>query len=330
MRYDQAALRSTILSALPPGLVVSEHTEREHFYRINITHKGLATDPSADPLYPSVTGKLQILKDEGLTNFKMNRALEYIFANYPKFTDANIMEHIAAAERMPADIFEDAGDVGTRIHDIREAIFKKWIETGIRPVDFSSFIPEGDPDIRVGSAVAALQKFCEEKRYIPIATELKVYSHKYKVAGTLDDLGLMAEQIREGTKECDHKSDGLYGTRETVIIPHETKNTDACMRCGAKWKWLFVLMDVKTSNRFKDSYFIQVAMYFDMLRKLTGLKPERCFILKLSKEDRTYKVEDLKEPVKIARHIKDIIRINEGLEFIKLLRKDNQRKVLTI
>ena len=327
MRYDPAALRSIILSALPPGLVVSEHTAEAHFYRIGELDGSAITHGTTSPLYPSVTAKLQIIKDEGLSNFKMSRALEYVSIHWSKFSDANYMEHLALAERMPADIFEDAGDVGTRIHDIREKIFTNWIETGVRPADFASFIPAHDPDIRVASAIAALRKFCEERAFWPIVTELKVYSHKFGVAGTCDDIGLMREEVRRSDVEgCDHKIE----TGASTIIPHATKNFDYCIRCNAKWKWVLVMLDLKTSNRFKDSYFLQVAMYFDMLRKLTGLKPEKCYILKLSKEDRTYKLEDLKKPISIARYIGPLLKLNDGLVFIKELRKDNQRKVITI
>jgi len=67
-----------------------------------------------------------------------------------------------------------------------------------------------------------------------------------------------------------------------------------------------------------------------MFRKLTDLRPERCFILKLSKEDGTYKIEDLKKPGILVRYAKSMLKTNEGIEFIKSLRKDNQKKVLTI
>ncbi len=308
MRYDPAQLRAHIYAAIPQGHVVSEHTDKEHFYRIG-----------GGPLYPSVTGKLQHLKDEGLVNFKMNRALEYIFAHFKEFTDANILEHIEMAEKMPADIFTDAGDVGTRIHDIREKIFADWIATGVRPASFAGFIPEHDPDVRVISAIAALEKFCTDKCYIPVVTELYVYSHALKTAGALDDLGLMREEVRAGDPACVHD-----------ILQEPVRNVDRCIKCDAKWKWLFVLLDLKTSNRFKDSYFFQVSMYYDMVRKLTGLKLDRSFILKLSKEDRSYKIEDLKRPAKLAQYAKHIVRTNEGLELIKVLRKDNQRKVMKI
>ena len=320
MRYNLAELRLKIRTALPEGLVVPQHTEKEHFYGVGANHGGVVTTGTGDPVYPSVTGKLQHLKDEGLANFKMNRALEYIFANFAKFTDANIMEHIAAAERMPADIFEDAGDIGTYIHDAREKIFSQWIETGVRPADFQSFIGQDRQDIRAISAIAALERFCDEWSYIPVVTELYVYSHTLKTAGALDDIGLIREQVREGDTPC--------ATHDIFQDPE--KNIDRCLTCGAKWKWLLVLMDLKSSNRFKDSYFFQVSMYYEMFRKLTGIKIDRAFILKVSKEDRTYKIEDLKRPAKLAQYAKHIIKTNDGLAFIKTLRKDNQRNVVKV
>lgn len=312
MRHDPAELRKKILTALPEGFVVAEHTESGHFYRVNDEKLGR-------PLYPSVTGKLQVLKDEGLANWKMNQALQYVFQRYKEFTDANIMEHLDAAERVPADIFEDAGDIGTIIHDARERIFSQWIETGVRPVDFTSYVPEDRQDIRAISALAALETFCIERSYVPVLTEMMVYSHKWKTAGTLDDLGLMRVDVRRGDPSCEH---------DVIMAP--AQNFDRCVKCEAKWKWTFVLLDLKTSNRFKDHYFFQVAMYYDMLRAITGIKPERCYILKTSKEDRTYKLEELKRPAKIAQYANYLIKTHEGLDFIKSLRKDNQRNVITL
>src|SRR3990167_6243518 len=107
----------------------------------------------------------------------------------------------------------------------------------------------------------ALQVFCIKENYIPIATELYVYSDKYNIAGTLDDVGMMPDK---------------------------------------NGKMQLVLMDLKTSNQFKDSYFLQVTLYWYMFKKLTGLIPKRNFILKLNKEDGTYKIEDILRIGKIA------------------------------
>ena len=319
-------MRAVIRTALPEGTVVSEHNEDGHWYRV-IRDKAVANvvgvSNDTNPLYPSVTGKLQCLKDDGLANYKMNRALDYIFAHFSEFTPENVMEHIDIASRQSADILTDAGDIGTLVHDTREKIFSQWIESGVRPVNFPGFLTEDRQDVRAISCLAALEQFCIDKGYVPVMAEMMVYSHEMKTAGTLDDLGLMRVEMRDGDKACTH-GDGAY------ILKREDQNVDRCARCGAKWKWAFVLVDLKTSNRFKDHYFFQVALYYDMIRKITGLTPEKCFILKLSKEDRTYKMEDLKAPKRLAQYSKYIIKTNEGLDFISGLRKDNQRTVVRI
>lgn len=312
MRHDPSALRRIISAALPEGFVVAEHTEEGHFYRVNSKDHG-------KPLYPSVTAKLQVLKDEGLANWKMNQALQYVSEHYLKFTEQNIMEHLGKAEQLPADIFHDAGDIGTTIHDARQVIFTQWIKTGKRPTDFPSFVTEDKKDIRAESALAALEKFCIKKNYVPIATELMVYSHKWGTAGTLDDLGLMWVEERKGSPDCEHE-----------IIESTTSNLDRCVKCEAKYRWTFVLLDLKTSNRFKDHYFFQVAMYCKMIHFITNLRPEKCFILKVSKEDRDYKLEELKRPAKIAQYANHLLKVHEGVDFIKSLRKDNQRNVIKI
>ena len=324
MRHDLVAIKKQIVKALPPGLVVTEHDERGHWYRINDKEAG-------SPLYPSVTGKLQILKDEGLANWKMARALEYIFANFHTFTNDNIMDHIGKAERVSADIFEAAGDIGTFIHGVRELIFNTWIATGERPKVLYPFIDEHIKqeeekgrgglvkDLRAVSAIAALEKFCTDYHYQPIACELMVYSHKWQVAGMLDDLGLMRVEKRKGDPSCEHD-----------IIEAQKQNIDRCVKCDAKWEWALVVIDMKTSNRFKDHFYFQVGMYWRMFVDLTGLRPQHCFIVKLSKENRTYSLEELKRPGTIARYANNLLRVNEGMEMIKSIRKDNQRRVVNL
>lgn len=313
---DKNEIRETILLKLPEGKVIPRHTEKEHFYEI----KEFVGSENKGPIYPSVTGKLQILKDPSLINYKMNRSLDYVFAHFKEFTDANIMEQMDIASKVSGGILEDAGDIGTRIHDLREKIFKEWIKIGVRPNDFVSFIPKGEEDVRTISALRALEKFCIERDYIPLVSELYVYSHKFKVAGSLDDIGLIKKVLVESLdKDCLHDSN---------IMEHGGKMT--CLRCGLQYKYELCLLDVKTSNQLKDHYFFQVALYGWMFKELTGLKPSRQFILKLSKEDGTYKIEDLKKPSALARYSKHMLKTNEGIEFIKTLRKDNQKVVAPV
>lgn len=336
-------IRAIIEEKLPHGLVIPRHNERGHFYEIDeasITwlvqrfyEEGYVLPRAKipvnfdgamitgvvlnNPVYPSVTAKLHVLKDEGLMNYKMNKAIEYVFANYKNFTDANIMEELDKASRISQDNLEQAGDIGTWVHQTREDIFNKWIETGKRPEDFLAFIKPEYDDIRVVSCIRALQKFCVERDYIPVRCELLVYNRQFKIAGTLDDLGLIRKVLREGDKDCQH----------TEMLRSEVYGASRCLRCDYKCTYEFCLMDLKTSNAFKDHYFFQVAMYNWMFKKLTGLNPTRLFILKVSKEDGTYRVEDIRKPTELAKYSRYMLKTNEGIEFIKSLRKDNQKVV---
>lgn len=286
MNLSAAQIKKKISVAIPEGRVVTAHTERGHFYKI------VDNDHPDGITYPSVTGKLQVLKDEGLINYKMNRVIDFVFANWKQFTDENIMKFLDDASNVPADILKDAGDIGTIIHDAREAFFKEWIRRDQHPVvEVKEFLPPDCVDIRAISALRALDKFIKDYDYVPIVTELLVYDHKLKVGGMLDDLGLMTDE---------------QGNRK------------------------FVLMDIKSSNQFKDHYFFQVALYYYMFYRLTELRPQRCFILKLSKTDGTYKIEDLYRPSTLASYARSMVRTNNGLDYIRSLRKDNQKTVIQI
>lgn len=329
--WEPTTIRARIAEVLPEGRVIPRHSENGHFYEVI---DGLFTTP---PIYPSVTGKLQVLKDESISNFKMNRAIEYVFGNYKAFDDSNIMEHLDKAANVSGGILEDAGDIGRRVHDYRERIFKDWLAKGVRPTDFLSFIPPEDVDVRAVSAIRALQKFVEERDYTPIACELLVYSHKLKTAGTLDDLGLLRNVIRAGDDpKCDHMADTLFPDRQGVVrascVINSGNGKHTCVKCNYQFRYELVLIDIKTSNQLKDHYFFQVCLYWKMFWQLMGRDwmPERCVIVKLSKTDGTYKIEDLKRPARLAQYASFMIKTNEGIDFIKSLRKDNQRTVVTI
>lgn len=303
-------IRKKIEEALPQGRVIPRHSDKGHFYEVI---DGQFVTP---PIYSSVTTKLAQLKDESLMNYKMNCVIRYVFSNWQNFTEINIMEHIGKAESVPQQNLEDAGGIGTEIHNHREKIFKEWISTGIKPIDFVSYIPEVQRDVRAISAIRALEKFVNDYDYTPIACELFVYDHKMRVAGTLDDLGMMKYFIRKGNKDCEHE-----------MICNEKTDKYTCLKCDMQYKYEFTLLDLKSSNQLKDHYFYQVSMYWDMFRKLVGITPERCLILQVSKEKGTYKIEDLKRPAKLAQYSKHMIKVDEGTQFIKKLRKDNQRNV---
>ena len=236
------------------------------------------------------------------------------------------MEHLDHAKQAGTLVFKDAGHIGTEIHDYREEFFNDWITTGKRPSDTLSYIPVEQEDIRAKSALRALDLFINETGYVPVWSELLIYSHRYKVAGTLDDLGIMRWPFagRSGDLRCEHE-----------LVYNSERNVGRCPKCDMKYKMVFVLMDIKTSNQFKDHYFFQVGMYYDMFKQLmlraeVDLKIDKAFILKLSKENGEYKIEDLKSPSQVATYSKAMLRTAEGVDMIKGRRKDNQKKVITI
>ena len=272
MKAEQ--IKSIINEKIPIGSITTDHDDTGHYYKVGSER------------YSSVTTKLQILKDKSLNNYQTNRAIDYLFDIWDKVDKNNLQHHLYIASKQSSMILNDAGDIGSVIHDSREKYFRDWIDTGIRPSDVLKYIEPSRYDIRAVSALRALSKFIDENNYVPIETELMVWDSKLRVAGMLDDIGFMNGK--------------------------------------------FVLMDLKSSNQFKDHYFFQVALYYSMFKKLTGLRPSKCYILKVSKTDGTYKLEDLKQPAKLAQYAKYVVRVTDGINFIKSIRKDNQKKVIKI
>lgn len=302
-----AKLRERIFEKIPESAIKPEHTEEGHFYR-----------RSYGALFPSVTGKLQVLKDESLINYKANRVAEYIFANFSKMNEGNLMEHLNTAKEVAGNNMKDAGEVGTRIHSYREKYFNAWIESGVRPEHAIDFIDPADVDPRAISGMRGIEKFCIDTGYIPVVSELLVYDDEFMVAGTLDDIGLIPTVIHEGNPSCRH---------DFMVRMNSVTSKEMCILCGRKTLFDLVLPDLKTSNQFKDHYFFQVAMYYWMFKTLTKLKVKRAFILKVSKEDGTWKIEELRELNQLIKFAKSMIRVSEALTFIKKLRKDNQKIV---
>lgn len=284
--------RNVITRTLPKGTVVPDHDTTGHWYRV----------PSLGPdiRYPSVNGRIHIFKEEGLADWRMNKALEYIFKHFEDITKDNLMEYIASAEQQSVTEFHDASDIGRDIHDYREQIFTRYIDTGKYIEVFDDIIPVERQDIRAISAMGALQKFVNDYHYESIATELYVYSSKLKLAGTLDDIGLIWTEVRKGTLGCEHD----------MIDTH-------CVKCPLKYKKDLCLMDLKSSNYLKPIYWIQVALYYHMFRALTGLSPRKMFILKLDKNNRTYKVEFMKDIARVVRVAKLVLRLSDDLDWLK-------------
>jgi hypothetical protein len=302
MRYQRI-----IDQALPPGSVVPRHTHEGHFYGV----------PSGG-VYPSVTGVISYVKDPSIQLFDMNEALRYVEAHlHHCVTDGDldymkVIDMLHEAKKAPRGVLMDAADIGSQIHDRREKYYQDWIYSSKRP-DITQYYDIDKDDQRLVSAMRALGKFCDEEGYVPIRTELLVYSDKYKLAGTLDDIGMVNTWLRKGDKKCQHNYiyDGLV-TR--------------CDKCDMKRQWQFCMKDLKSSNQFKDSYYFQVALYNFMFMKLTGLRTQRNFILKVDKTSGVWKTEELKNMPQLIAGAKKIIMAADAVEKIRGMRQQSNAK----
>jgi len=303
-----AEIQAIIDKTLPPGAVVPRHTDAGHFYGV----------PSGG-VYPSVTGIISYVKDPSIQQFDMNEALRFVEKHLHEcvvegdLDYMKVMDVLYNAKYASKGVLMDAADIGTQIHDRREQYFQDWIDDKKRP-DIHDYWGDGD-DIRLVSAMRALGQFCDESGYIPIRTEVLVYSDKYKLAGQLDDLGMVNTVIRKGDKDCDHN------------LWHNGMST-RCDKCDMKRQWHFCLTDLKSSNQFKDTYYLQVALYGMMFVQLTGLKPERNFILKVSKTDGRYKTEELKKMRQLVAGAKKIILAAQAVQKVKEIRKGSNAKTI--
>ena len=117
MTLSVEQIREIIGEKIPDGLVVPEHTETEHFYR----HTGV------DEKYASVTTKSGILSSPYLKVWAAKMAVQYIEKHFSEIdieTGADIYKNAVDAHRV---VFEEAGDIGTRGHDIVDQYLTNWL-----------------------------------------------------------------------------------------------------------------------------------------------------------------------------------------------------------
>lgn len=282
-------VRGMIDRALPPGTVVPQHTADGHFYGV----------PSG-AVYPSVTGKLGAVKDESIQNWAMNEALRHVQENLPsiigldgKIDMIRAIDLIEMAKATPRILLKEAGDIGTMIHDRREKYFQDWIDSGAlyedRP-DISLYYDRDNDDSRLIAGMLGIERFVTAHRYIPIRTEVMVYSNQFKVAGMLDDIGIL--DIRNRRR--------------------------------------LALIDLKTSNQFKAHYWLQVALYYLMFYENTGIKPSYVGILKVDKNMPKYSIETVKDMNKMMKAARSVLRVYDFMEEIKQMRKNVGKKVIKI
>lgn len=279
-RLTPSEIRSVIAEKVPPGRVVPEHTETAHFYR----------DSVSGNKYASVTTKSGILEAEHLKKWAARMAVEFILEKVSGTEHVRVQELVEMRDQAifaHQDKFEDAGGVGTQGHAIVENYINHWLATGSKPESILPFIeahPSKGNDTRLHAIARSAEKFFNDYYVEPIASELLVASNKYGFAGTLDALGMMGFIKKLNDKDCVH----------TFLLASRSRQKYECVQCGTVMVKEFCLLDWKCTNSIdKIDYAMQTSAYYQALKEMTGLKPQRIFVIRLSKEKAQYEVREL-------------------------------------
>ena len=305
-------IREHILKCIPENSIVPEHTPTSHHYRCHLFE--------GSPLLDSVTTKTGILDKGYLKKWAIGLTINYIRDNISELQNDDKRESILAeASNQSQNVLEDAGDVGTRAHNVIENYINKWIELGKRPTEsILSMIPSNATDVRVMSCVSAVNKFFDDHEIIPIYSELLVASNKLKTAGTMDFLCYIGDIIDEGDKTCEHDY-WQRGTHEDHVY---------CIKCNRKVNYELSVVDWKTSNSIKGKteYALQTAAYMRSLIELTDLKPKQLWVIRLDKTKGVYEkgiVTELQKPKKVYEHIAGVYEfLNDGAEKLSIEGKE--------
>lgn len=159
------------------GKIKADHTEEGHFYIL----------PSGKRV-SSVTTKL-IIEKKHLIPWAVEQGVKWleIGDRWEKLKTEEREEYMTGAKFAFTDIRDEAGNIGTFVHQIIEDYLKEWMALGKRPKDITSFIPAGT-DYRVHGATRAREAIFEKYNVIPVASEILVGDEKMNCAGTLDEI----------------------------------------------------------------------------------------------------------------------------------------------
>lgn len=279
--------------------VTTAHTEKGHFY----------VSPGTQEKYHSVTYFTSFIKDPSLSNWKMNRALEFIWDHQYEWAEKinkgdepmAVFKLWEQAKLAPEETFNNAGDIGTQTHNWRQKWFQAWINEGyfsMRDMDIDAYPLPVNADPEVISGCRAIKKFLKETGYIPVACELALVDDQLKVGGTIDDLG-------------------VFPNKEIVSYTSSSDDGGENWKIGSykiKYNPYLGFVDLKTSNQGKKpAYAYQVrGFYQSMIRKTFKIKPKKTYILHTSKEDGTYKLIDLTKMKYLEKDSADLVRLSRS------------------
>jgi hypothetical protein len=155
----------------------------------------------------------------------------------PEMTLEAFTKIVLEAKSAPRDVLEEAGDIGHMAHTWLEYFIKALI-AGYK-LEAESKLLNMPPDERAANCDMAALGWMHKHNVRWIATERKIYSRKYQVAGTMDGLAVV--------DSCDDPT---------------------C--CPTPFKDKLSLIDWKSSNYLYIEYLFQTAIYEEALMEEFG------------------------------------------------------------
>lgn len=171
-------LRRRIAEKVPQNRLVLQPGE-DHVYN----------DSQTGASYVSVTTRMKILNNPHHSQWRINRVLEYLKDHHQEITKENIDEILRQAREYPETLFKEAGTHGTSTHGYLEKMINEWMKTDEKP-DWSTIVSD-EKDFRCWSALRSFSAWTDKEHFVPLASELQVWSPQYHIAGTLDCVGLI-------------------------------------------------------------------------------------------------------------------------------------------
>jgi len=245
------------------GKISAAHDEFGHHYRL----------PSGK-LVDSVTTKLIIDKPH-LIKWSIKKGFEWMEQEnrWQRLNPTNREEFLQGTMIAYTQARDDAGDIGTKAHNVIETYLNIWMDTWTAPEDIKNLVPEGS-DYRVYAACRSAENAFKKYEVFPVASELLVGSDKFNCAGTLDLL--MVNLSMPGFPELE-------------------------------------LWDHKTSNAVKDDYALQVSAYKKFFEDMSGLKISKCRIEHLSKSSDKFKLYNIPNIPQAFKAFKQIVGVYDWL-----------------
>lgn len=214
-----------------------------------------------------VTNTLKIVdKSEALVPWAIKKVVERAYNHlvathgrldgFVELTTEDLMEALMLAKREPDEILVDAGEVGHNAHHYVEALIAATLkEDEKRKLEILAKFPEDD---RATNCVIAALMFFVTHNVRFVSSEQRVFSRELDVAGTLDGHILM--------DSCDDRACG-------------------CQK-AAPFKDMSVMLDMKTSNGVRETYWGQCGLYrFAKCEEFPLTKFDATVILRMGKDD---------------------------------------------